>query len=150
MKHKKLAISFLTAVVFAVACKPSVEESTRQQLDKVKTETKAAAQDMKDYPFAQKAEFTETMRSQLSGINKELDQISAHVEKSSDEVKADARPRLQAMREQTARLNLQLDAIKNATESNWETAKSGARKAYDALKGGFQQSRQWVSDKIAP
>jgi hypothetical protein len=31
-----------------------------------------------------------------------------------------------------------------------EIVKSGTRKAYAALKEGFQQSRQWVSDKIAP
>jgi hypothetical protein len=40
--------------------------------------------------------------------------------------------------------------VKNATESTWESVKSGTRKAYEALKEGFQQSRQWVSDKIAP
>ena len=150
MKHNKLIISFLTVAAFAVACTPSDDKSTQQQLDNLKSETKAAAQDMKDYTFAQKAAFTEEIRSKLAAINKDLDQIAAHVEKSSDAVKADAKPKLQAMREQTERLNVQLDEIKNATESTWETVKSNTRKAYDALKEGFQQSRQWVSDKIAP
>ena len=45
-----------------MACTPSEEESTQQQLDNVKTETKAAARDMKDYTFAQKAEFTEKLK----------------------------------------------------------------------------------------
>ena len=150
MKHKKLVLSLLTVAAFAVACTPSDDKSTQQQLGKVKQETKAAAQDMKDYTFAQKAAFTEDMRSQLAAINKELDQIAAHIEKSSDAVKADAKPRLQAMREQTARLNVQLDEVKNATESTWESVKRGTRNAYAALNEGFQQSRQWVSDKIAP
>ncbi len=39
---------------------------------------------------------------------------------------------------------------KNATESTWDSVKSGFQKAYDATKDGFNQSRQWVSDKIAP
>ena len=150
MKHNKLLVSLLTVAGFAVACTPSEDKSARQQLENLKSDTKAAAQDMKDYAFAQKAAFTEEMRNKLAAINKDLDQIAAHVEKSSDAVKADAKPKLQAMREQTARLNAQLDEIKNATESTWETVKSETRKAYDALKEGFQQSRQWVSDKIAP
>jgi len=149
MKHKKLAISLLTAAVFTVGCDKA---ETTSQLDKVQAETKQAAQDLKekDYTFAQKAEFTEKMESQLSEINRDLDQISAKIEKSSDEVKADARPRLLAMREKSAQLNVQLGEVKNATESTWDTVKSSTRKAYDALKEGFQQSRQWVSDKIAP
>ena len=148
MKHSSLIIAFLAVAAFAVGCKK--EETTSQQLDKAKTETKAAAQDMKDYTFAQKAEFTEKMRSQLAEINKDLDQLGAKIEKSSDAVKAEAKPKLQALREQTAQLNKQLDEARNATESTWDSVKSGTRKAYDAVKEGFQQSRQWVSEKIAP
>ena len=47
MKHKRLVITFLSVATFAVACKK--EETASQQLDKVKTETKAAAREMKDY-----------------------------------------------------------------------------------------------------
>ncbi len=64
MKHKTLAITFLAITAFAVGCKPSAEQSatetreaTAQQFEKVKTETKEATQDMKDYTLAQKAEF---------------------------------------------------------------------------------------------
>ena len=54
MKHKHLVITYLSVSAFAVGCKPSEEKSTSQQLEKVKTETQAAAADMKDYTFAQK------------------------------------------------------------------------------------------------
>ena len=105
---------------------------------------------MKNYTFAQKAEFVEKMQGQLAGINRDLDQLSAKVEKASDAAKAEAKPKLQALRDQAAKLNQQLDEAKNATESAWDDAKAGANKAYDGLKDGFQQARQWVSDKIAP
>ncbi len=39
---------------------------------------------------------------------------------------------------------------KDATESTWDHVKSGSSKAYDDLKDGFQNARQWVSEKIAP
>ena len=148
MKHKHLLLSFLAVAAFAVGC--NKEQTTSQQLDNVKAETKQAAQDMKDYTYAQKAEFVEAMQAQLAALNRDLEQLSAKVEKSSDAIKAEAHPKLQALRDQTAQLNKQLDEVKNATESTWDSVKGGFKKAYEASKDGFQQARQWVSDKIAP
>jgi chromosome segregation ATPase len=126
------------------------EPTTSQQLDKVQAETKQAAQDMKDYTYAQKSAFVETMQTQLTALNRDLDQLAAKVESSSDTVKAEAKPKLQALRDQTVQLNKQLDAVKNATESTWDSVKHGFETAYASSKDGFQQARQWVSDKIAP
>jgi chromosome segregation ATPase len=148
MKNKTLIITLLSIAAVAVGC--NKEQSTSQQMDKVQTETKAAAQDMKDFTFAQKAEFVKTMQAQLDALNKDLDQLSAKIDSSSDAVKAEAKPKLQALRDQTAKLNTQLDDAKNATESTWDSVKNGFTKAYEATKDGFNQSRQWVSDKIAP
>ena len=148
MNRNKLMITFLCLAALAVGC--NKEGTTSQQLDKVQQKTAEAAQDMKDYTFAQKAEFTEKMRTQLAEINKDLDQLAARIEKSSDAVKAEAKPKLQALREQAARLNTQLDEVKNASESTWDSVKAGSKKAYRELKDGFNQARQWLSEKIAP
>ena len=146
--NKTLLIAFLSAAAFAVAC--NKEQTTAQQLDKVQTETKQAAQDMKDYTYAQKTEFVETMQAQLAALNRDLDQLAAKVDKSSDAVKTEAKPKLQALRDQAAKLNHLLDEAKNATESTWHDIKAGTKKACDGLKDGSQQARQWVSDRIAP
>jgi len=61
-----------------------------------------------------------------------------------------SKPKLQALRDQVAKLNQQLDAAKNATESAWGDVKASFQKGYGELKDGFNQARQWVSDKIAP
>jgi len=148
MKHKNLPVTILAFSVFAVGC--DKEPTTSQQLDKVQAETKSAAQDMKDYTYAQKSAFVETMKIQLSALNRDLDQVSAKVEKSSDAAKAEAKPKLQALRDQADKLNQQLDKAKNATESTWDDVKTGTKKAYDELANGFQQASQWVSDKVAP
>jgi hypothetical protein len=148
MKHRTLLIAFLSAAAFAVGC--NQEPTTSQQLDKVQADTKQAAQDMKDYTFAQKAEFVAKMQSQLDEINRDLDQIAAKIEKSSDAVKAEAKPKFQALRDQTAKLTKHLDEAKNATESTWGDVKAGFWAGYSELKDGFQQARQWASDKIAP
>ena len=148
MKHKTLLLTFLSVAAFTVSCDKS--QTTSQQLDQVQEKATEAAQDMKDYTFAQKAEFVEKMQGQLTELNRDLDQLAAKIEKSSDAVKAEAKPKLQALREQTAQLNKQLEDVKNATESTWDSVKGGFKKGYEASKEGFNQARQWVSDKIAP
>ena len=157
MKHQPLAITFLAAAAFSVGCKPAEDkavtvnrEATARDFDKLKKETKEAAQEIMDYTYAQKAEFTEKMQLQLTEINRDLDQLSAKIEKASDTARAEAKPKLQALREQTARLTNQLNQAKGATESTWNDVKAGFKKGYGELKEGFQQARQWVSDKIAP
>jgi chromosome segregation ATPase len=148
MKNRTLVVAFLSVAAFAAGC--GKQETTSQQIDKVQTETKQAAQDMKDYTFAQKDEFVKAMQGQLDALNKDLDQLSAKIDSSSDAIKAEAKPKLQALRDQVAQLNKQLDDARNATESTWDSVKDGFTKAYDATKDGFNQARQWVSDKIAP
>jgi cytochrome c556 len=148
MKHKLFTLTLLSVAVLAMGC--DKEPTTSEQIDKVKAETKDSAHDMKDYTYAQKDEFTAKMQAQLTVINNDLDQLSTKIEKSSDDIKAQATPKLQALRDQAAQLNKQLDDVKNSTASTWDSVKAGTQKAYDSLKDGFQQSRQWVSDKIAP
>jgi predicted nucleic acid-binding Zn-ribbon protein len=133
-----------------MGCKPSTTETTRQQLDKAQAATKNAAQQMQDYTFAQKAEFVAKMQTQLAELNRNLDELSAAIEKSSDKVKAEATPKLVALRAQATELTKQLDKITNATSSTWSSIKAESEKVYAALKAGLAQSRQWLSDKIAP
>jgi len=148
MNYKAYTIALIALATFAGGCKK--EPTTAQQIDKVVTDTKDAAQDMKDYTYAQKAEFSAKMKLQLAEIKGDLDVLEAKIEKSSEAVKLEARPQLKALREQESLLNRQLDAVENATESTWEEVKKGSKTAYESFKEGFQKSRQWVSDKIAP
>ena len=103
MKNKTLLIAFLSAAAFVVGC--DKEKTTAQQIDTVQTETKQDAQDMKNYTFAQKDEFVKAMQTQLTALNQDLDTLSAKIDSSSDAVKAEAKPKLQALRDQAAKLN---------------------------------------------
>lgn len=146
MKNKAICITVLAAAVLVVGC--NKEPTASQQLEKAKTETKEAAQNIKDYTYAQKAEFVQKMQNQLNALNEDLDKLSAKIDSSSDAVKAQAKPKLQALRDQAKQLNQQLDKVKNASESTWDSVKAGAEKAYDALTNGVHQASQWVSDKL--
>ena len=148
MKNKTLMITFLSVAAFMVGC--SKEETTSQQINKVQTETKQATADMKDYTFAQKAQFVAAMQTQVATLNQDLAALSAKIDSSSDAIKAEAKPKLQALRDQVATVNQQLADASNATEPTWDSVKSASQKAYDALVKSFADARQWVSDKIAP
>lgn len=153
LKHKTLAITFLTITAFAVGCKPSAQaprKTTSEQFDTLNRKAKEAAQEIKDYAYAQKAVFVAKMQSQLEEINRDLDRLAASIESSSDAAKAKARPQLQALRDQTAKLIQQLDEARNADESAWEDVKGGFQKGYAQFLDAFQEARQWVSEKVAP
>jgi predicted nucleic acid-binding Zn-ribbon protein len=147
-KHTSWILAFLPIAAFVAGC--NREQTASQQLDHVTTDIHAAAKDMKDYAFAQRSEFVASMQAQLDTLNKELDQLSAKIETSSDTTKAEGKPKLQALRTEVSQLSKQLDNVRNATESTWDSVKATSQKAFASVKSGFQQSRQWVSDKIAP
>src|SRR5512140_3161337 len=96
MKHTQIAATFLTITAFAVGCKPSADQpltenrqTTSEQIAKVKQDTQEAAQDMKDYAYAQKTEFVAKMEVQLKEINRDLDQLAVRIEKANDAAKAE-------------------------------------------------------------
>ena len=78
MKNKTLLVTLLSMAAFTMGCDKA--KITSQQIDKVQEKTAEAAQDMKDYTFAQKAEFVEKMQGQLAELNRDLDQLAAKIE----------------------------------------------------------------------
>jgi uncharacterized protein involved in exopolysaccharide biosynthesis len=152
-----LSITALLTVAFVLGCKPSGEksqsnsnETIAQKLDKAQTATKDAARELRDYTYEQRAEYVAAMKVELASLNQNLDELAAKIEKSSEAAQADAKPKLAALREQAAQLNKQLDAVGSASASTWSSIKAESEKAFAAVKDGVAQSRQWLSDKIAP
>jgi peptidoglycan hydrolase CwlO-like protein len=148
MKADSLVIILLSIAVLAAGCdkKPTASE----RLDQVGAEAKTTSQNMKDYTFAHKDEFVANMQGQLDALNKDLEQLSAKIESSTDAIKLEAKPKMQALHDQVAQLNKKLDDARNGNESTWDSVKATSQKAFASFKDGVQQSRQWLSDKIAP
>jgi soluble cytochrome b562 len=152
-----LFVASALALALALGCKPAGEkpvsqssENTAQQLEKAQIATKDAAQQIKDYTFGQKTEFVVAMQAQLTDLNRGMDELSEKIGKSSEAVQAEAKPKLAVLREKATQLSKQLDEASNATLSTWGVIKGDTEKAYAVLKNGLAQSRQAVSDKIAP
>lgn len=159
MRHTILMITFLLAAGLAAGCTPTegnasegpVEiEPASPEREKVKEETKEAVQAMQDYTYAQKTEFVAETQKELAEIQTQLDRLAARVDRSKGATKADAKNRLDAVREKWARAKQQLDLAESATEATWNDVKRGLQKSRDELMESFENSRQWLSDKIEP
>ncbi len=149
MKPLKSILLPLALVALAVGCKPATTPATTSSAP---TPVLAVipATEPNDYAYAQKTVYAGKMRDQAAELAREVDALTAKVERANDAAKAEARPKLEELRAKLDRLNQQLDETGAATESTWETVKTGSRKAYDELKDSVTQARQWMSEKIAP
>jgi hypothetical protein len=158
MRHTLLMTAFLGAALAAgctsnevkAAVPPKQAEPAAAHLEKAKVETKQAAQSMRDYAYAEKAEFVAKMKADLVSIQVELDQLGAKVESAGGAAKADAKVKLAAVREKWAQAKRQVDRAQIATASDWDDVKNGFKQSYADLKDSFDKTRQWLSDKIAP
>jgi Skp family chaperone for outer membrane proteins len=159
MRNTIVVTTFLIAAASAVGCtskddksaaRPKQQGSAAVRLDKAKAETKEAAQAMRDYAYAEKAEFVDRMKKELVSMQEELDRLGAKADKASDGAKADAKVKLEAAREKWTQAKKQLDRAESATESTWDDVKNGFKRSYADLQDSFTRTRQWLSDKIAP
>lgn len=151
MKISQLVPVLLLAALVAACNKsaPDNDATAAQQLDQAKQDTIQAAQDMKNYTYAQKDEFVKKMQPELDALNAELVQLSAKIDRASDTVKAEAKPKLDALRAQVAALGVDLDQAKNATASTWDDVKAGAQKALDATTESFKEAGQWIDKQFS-
>jgi hypothetical protein len=159
MRHTILVTTLLITSALALGCTskdkksavaPNQEEIAAAHLDRAKAETKQAAQAMRNYAYAEKAEFVDKTKKDLVSIQEELDRLGAKVDKASDAAKADAKVRLATVRENWTQAKKQLDRAETATASDWDDVKNGFKQSYSNLNDSVEKTRQWLSDKIAP
>ncbi len=144
MRAQNLLFVCCSALAFAGGCNQA--GTTAPQLEEVQATTQA----IKDFSYPQKAQFLKRLEGRLIALDRDLDELAARIEKSSDAAKAEAKPKLQALRGQAALLSLALDRARSATELTWAGLRDGCQQTYASSEEEFQQTRQWASANIAP
>ncbi|MFA6034168.1 MAG: hypothetical protein WC889_14815 [Myxococcota bacterium] len=146
MRHKLLIVTFLCAAAVAPGCSyANGNKSVAPQLDGA-----VKAQESQEFAFRHKAEFVEKMKKELAELQKQLDRLSARVDRSTDTAKADAKAKLEEVREKMVLTRNILTQAEHATEETWEDVKAGITKTFGEMKHSYTDTRQWLSDKIAP
>lgn len=97
-----------------------------------------------------KDEFIAKMKSELTALNIHIDKLEEKIETAGKAAKSDAKSKLKSLRNQADKLNKKLDESNKIDESNWDDFKSLVEKSYNEMKDVLKQSRQWLSEKIAP
>lgn len=157
MKNSIWILGPLSVAAFFTACAPDDSTTTSKsdtnlsnQLDRVQADATEARDDLAAYTHAQKEQYVESLSRRISILEEELDLLTTEVNNSSAAAQAEAKPRVAALRVQLDQLKEQLDQAEDATATTWDSVKQGTSAAYDDLKEGVQDTRQWMSDKIAP
>ncbi len=122
-------------------------EETEAQLAKAQSEATLAKQ---EYVYAQKSEFIGKMKKELADIQSELDALTAKADRSRDAAKADAKLRIKATRAKWTQAKNRLDQVEASMESTWENLQNGFKQSYGELTDSVNNTRLWLSEKIAP
>jgi hypothetical protein len=148
-KHLTVSVLVLTSVsiLFAGCDRPA---ETTQVPARVEVQPPAIVESPDSFGFSNRTNYAAAMREQLADINRDMDELEARIERSSDSVKVEAKSRLQLLRSKASQLGQSLDQAQEVTESSWDKFKSDAKATYGEVADGLTEARQWISDKIAP
>ena len=146
MKRTLPLVTFIIVAALALGCASTDRKSSAAP----RQSGAEAAQPNRDYTYAQKAAFIDKMKKELADMQEEMDRLSAKIDRSTGEAKADAKARLEVVREKWIRAKKQLDQAESATESTWKDVQRGFNKAFQDLKDSFDKARLWMSEKIKP
>jgi hypothetical protein len=137
----------LLGSLFAVQITACTSVDGASGLNEKRREAVAAVQ---NYAYAQKAEFVSQMNIELGKAQVELDRLSAKVESSAGSAKIDAQAKLTAAQEKWTQAKNQLSQAEKASEPTWNEMKSGFANSYNELNSSLDDTRQWLSEKLAP
>ena len=137
----------------------SGKSNAQKSLEKLKTklikkenrkDKKAFKTAHSNYTYAQKEIFLDRKKNELADIEQELNQLVEKVDTSKNEVKVEAKKRLNAFRVELKQTKTNIEKVENADESKWEAAKTSFNTTNSNLKGSLAEISQWLSDKIEP
>ncbi len=154
-KHIVMLIAAVLVISSITGCGWFGDKSKAEKsLDKLQTELDEAkekqAKVRSDYTYSQKKQFVNEMKKELSDIQAEMDKLSEKVAKSNSSAKQNAQKKIDSLREELELAKTKIEEAQDATESGWDDVKKRFAKANDNLKKSFDNTRQWLSDKIEP
>lgn len=143
--------------VAVTGCKPSSENKDAtsskqidQQIDQAKANVDQASDELGAYTHLQRQAFITKMEALSADLTRQLDELSENAAKLITANRAKAQPRIADLKAKRAVIDQQLAAIKKADAYTWEQTKAATAQAYEDLKAGITDMRQWLSESIAP
>ncbi|MFH0974871.1 MAG: hypothetical protein V1874_03715 [Spirochaetota bacterium] len=138
----KIRTIFIIMFFFAafIACSPKEDKSSAP----------AETSKLQTYAYAEKDEFIKKMKAELNKVNMELMELETKAKTLKKEAKSEAKQKIQMLKDKSNALNKQIDKAKNATEATWNGIMGDFNKSFSEIKDSVEQTRTWLSKKIAP
>ncbi|MFO7736542.1 MAG: hypothetical protein R6W70_10090 [bacterium] len=154
-KHTALIITSVLLSGSITGCDWFSSKSNNEKpIDKLQTELVEAKETgteaFSDYTYAKKKQLVTAMKKELSDIQAKTEQLSKKVAESKSSAKQNAQKRIDSLNEKLELTKTKIKEAQNADESGWEDVKRGLKKTNDSLKQSFDETRQWLSDRIEP
>ncbi|MDP2359675.1 MAG: hypothetical protein Q8O14_02825 [bacterium] len=159
MKTYKYVLACCLVLIVAMGCAKQDEKQAALEretaiaaakVEQAEADLQAARQAELEYTYTQKAEFVTRMKAELAEMQAEMDRLNGKVDRTTGATRAEARKQLAAVRAQWTEAKRQLDLAESADESSWDKVRAGFKSAYLDLKKSYDNTRQWLSDKIEP
>jgi predicted ribosome quality control (RQC) complex YloA/Tae2 family protein len=90
---------------------------------------------------SKRKQFTESIKSRLDEINKEIDRLEERAREASGEAEEKYREQLKAVREKRSEVKQKLDELQTASEAQWEKIKLDVDYAWKAFNNSVSYFR---------
>lgn len=121
---------------------PVTGQIPAEQAEQAIDDTLEAAQALRGYAWARRAEFVANMKKELADIQAGIDLQAAKAERATGEIKEEVKSAIEGMRLKWAQARERLKAAQSVEEDRWDEVKGGFAKAYDELKEAVKKARQ--------
>jgi phage protein D len=160
MKHVVRGLLLFVVGVFFTGCHNAKDGESEvgtdelgtaaEQRDKAFAATKEAAQSVQEYAYTKRGEFIDAANRELSGMRAEMDRLGAEIDRSRGAARAEAEAKLTVLKEKWGAAKAQLARAETATAASWDDVQNRYRTARSDLNSSFDDTRQWLSQRIEP
>ena len=84
----------------------------------------------------------------VSKMKSELNDVNAEIERLAKDGSAEAKAKSETLRDKSKNLNVEIEKAQNATAETWNDIKAGSKKAFDDVKDGLRDAKDWAADKL--
>ena len=144
---KVLSLRFLSlsslAVALAAGCSQQDRTNASTAVQDAYQDTKAAVSnawdDVRDYSYDKKNDFTTSARAMSSRMESEISQLRANYSEAN--ASASRKAAMNQLKNDEADYKAKLDALGNATADTWDAAKQNVIAAWDKLQASYHKAR---------
>lgn len=165
MKKRKLFTSMFTFAlaslfVFASCTNKTKQEEAKEDLKEdvveLKQDIEEEIRDFKNYTYADREKFLTDANEELDGINKDIAEMKAELDRTGDNISAESKAAYQKSIAELERLRddykKNIDKVQNSTEDKWEETKKDVANTYEktknSIKDGWNDLKRGMSEDM--